>query len=95
MIDGHVASIVRRSVIYRTADAALAVIERSWVSSWVHRRAAATASPVRFRALATASASAVALVLAPYGTTPVPLGWIVPLTSGLAALVIYVLAPER
>lgn len=95
MNDARVEAIVRHSAVYRAVDAAFRHLQQAWVSSTLRRTAGGVGGRIRFWALATAVAAAAALVLAPYGTTPAPLGWIVPLTSGAVALVIFVLAPRR
>jgi hypothetical protein len=93
--DDRVIAVVRSSGVYRAADAVLRAVETAWRGSAaravVHR---APAERVRFWSVAALTASATALALAPLGTDPRPLAWLVPAAAGLVSMLILVSLPR-
>ena len=94
-LDARTEGVVRGSMAYRLATLALSRLRRDWATS-TFRRAVPTDFPerIRFWSWAAVVAAATALVLGPLGTTPRPLGWIVPALAGFIALVILAVAPR-
>jgi hypothetical protein len=93
--DERVVSIVRSSRAYRTANAVLRATETAWQRSVA--RAIVNRAPaegVRFWSIAVLAASATALALAPLGTEPRPLAWLVPAAAGLVSMLILVSSPR-
>lgn len=91
MTDQRTIEVVRASGAYRGADAALRALEAGWRTSWsraVMRRL--TGDGVRFWSIAALTASATVLALAPLGTDPRPLGWLVPSAVGAVSLFVLV-----
>lgn len=93
-VDGKLEAIVRGSVMYRGADGMLSAVERAWLTSWNRNQTTSAMSDrIRFWSLATVAASVTTLLLAPLGTTPRPLAWVVPAVAGGIALAVRVSTP--
>lgn len=93
-VDGKVEAIVRGSAVNRSADGMLSAVERAWLTSWIRNRTtSAPSNRIRFWSLATVAASVTTLLLAPLGTTPRPLAWVVPAVAGGIALAVLVSTP--
>lgn len=89
MTDQRTIDIVRASAAYRAVDATLRALEAAWRSSSA-RAAMSRVAPhrVRFWSIAALTASATVLLLAPLGSDPRPLAWLVPAIVGGVALLI-------
>lgn len=103
-IDARAEEMFGASVVFQAFGRLMAAGLAAWPKSWTRRvlfhippaagRSEAL-NAVVFWAVAALTASVAALALAPFGTTPRPLAWMVPLACGAAAAVIALLAGTR
>ena len=95
MSDEHVIAVVRSSDVYRAADAMLRMMEVAWRGSTTRGMLDRVAAErVRFWSIAALTASAMALVVAPLGTDPRPLAWLVPSGVGAVSLLLLLRSPR-
>ena len=96
MSDARVEDIVRRSAVYRCADALIAGVERAWTHSRTRRIAMISdRDRIRFWATSTIVAAVTAMLLSPFGTTPRPAVWLLPAIAFAIALLVVMLVPRR
>jgi len=89
--DQRVAAVMRASRVYRAGDALVRSLEAAWHASVA--RSLFSRPPlerVRFWSIAALTASATTLALAPLGTDPMPLAWLVPSMCALVSSLIVV-----
>lgn len=95
MSDDRVVALVRSSGLYRAADAVLRAVATAWRTSAARELFdRPPAERVRFWSIAALTASLTALALAPLGTDPRPLGWLVPSIAAVVSLLILVSSPR-
>jgi hypothetical protein len=95
MSDDRTVDLVRSSRTYRAADAVVSAVSAAWRTSMVRALFnRAPADRVRFWSVVALAASATALALAPLGTDPRPLAWLVPSMTGCVSLLMLVSSPR-
>jgi hypothetical protein len=92
-VDTSVERLVHGSLVWSTADRFLKILDAGWRASAVRKLVSGTDCDRVHTWAGVALVSAVtALVLAPFGTTPRPLAWLVPAVAAVFAIVTLIIA---